>query len=64
MLFNKPEGLKIVKEDQRLIGLIVDRSNSDRLRGFCDRQMDICDCRVAFATENDNQIKQEHLSQT
>ena len=29
---------------------------SERLRGFCDRQtdrqMDICNCRVAFATEN------------
>ena len=22
------------------------------MRGFCDRQIDICDCRVAFATEN------------
>ena len=41
------------------LGLMVDRSNSERLRGFCDRQTDrqmdirtdICDCRVAFATE-------------
>ena len=35
---------------------MVDRSNSERLRGFgnglTDRWTDICDCRVAFATEN------------
>ena len=39
---------------------MADRSNSERLRGFCDRrtdrqtdvQTDICDSRVAFATEN------------
>ena len=39
---------------------MVDRSYSERLRGFCDRltdgltdrQTDICDSRVAFATEN------------
>ena len=35
---------------------MVDRSDSERLRGFCDRQTDrqtdICDSRVAFATEN------------
>ena len=39
---------------------MVDWSNSERLRGFCDRQTDrqtdgqtdICNCRVAFATEN------------
>ena len=35
---------------------MVDRSNSDRLRGLVtdgqtDRQTDICDYRVAFATE-------------
>ena len=39
-----------------LIGSMVDRSDSERLRGFCDglmdRQTDICDSRVAFATEN------------
>ena len=38
-----------------LIGSMIDSSNSERLRGFCDwrmdRQTDICDCRVAFATE-------------
>ena len=38
------------------IGSMIDSSNSERLRGFCDwrmdRQTDICDCRVAFATEN------------
>jgi len=35
---------------------MVNRSDSERLRGFCDRQtdrrMDICDSRVAVATEN------------
>ena len=35
---------------------MIDRSNSEWLRGFGDRQtnrlMDICDSRVAFATEN------------
>ena len=31
---------------------MVDRFNSERLRGFCDRQTDICNSRVAFATEN------------
>ena len=35
---------------------MADRLESDRLRGFCDRQKDgqtdICDSRVAFATEN------------
>ena len=34
----------------------LDRSDIERLKGFCDgltdRQMDICDCRVAFANEN------------
>ena len=34
---------------------MVERSNSERLRGFCygltDVQTDICDSRVAFATE-------------
>ena len=43
--------------DQEL-GLIADRLYSERLRGFDNgqtgRQMDICDCRVAFATENPN----------
>ena len=41
------------------VGLIADRLDSEMLRCFCDRQMDrqtdrqmdICDCRVAFATE-------------
>ena len=40
-----------------LIGLMVDRSNSERLRGFCngltDRQTDICNSRVAFMTEKE-----------
>ena len=35
---------------------MADRSNSERLRGFdniqTDRRTDICDSRVAFATEN------------
>ena len=35
---------------------MVNRSYSERQRGFCDRQTDgqtdICNCRVAFATEN------------
>ena len=43
---------------------MVDRLDSERLRGFCDRrtdvqtdgQTDICDSRVAFVTENN-----EHL---
>ena len=34
---------------------MADRPDSERLRGFCDRQTDrqtdICDCRVAFMTE-------------
>ena len=34
---------------------MANRHDSERLRGFCDRQtdgqMDICDSRVAFATE-------------
>ena len=38
------------------IGLIADRLDSEMLRGFCDRrtdrQTDLCDSRVAFATEN------------
>ena len=38
------------------IGIMADRLDSERLRGFdfrkTDRQTDICDCRVAFATEN------------
>ena len=33
-----------------------ERDDSERLRSFCDRltdgRTDICDCRVAFATEN------------
>ena len=37
------------------IGSMVNRSDSERLRGFgnglTDRRTDICDCRVAFATE-------------
>ena len=44
---NKPKSLKVAKEDQRSIGSMVDRldrsigsmgnrSNSERLRGFCD----------------------------
>ena len=49
---NKPKDLKVAKEDQRLIGLMVnrldgqkaqwliglmvDRLDSERLRGFCD----------------------------
>ena len=32
---------------------MADRSNIERLRGFDNGQMDICDSRVAFATEND-----------
>ena len=43
-----------------LIGSMVDRSDSERLRGFCnrltDRQTDICNSRVAFATENDGSM--------
>ena len=35
---------------------MADRLDSERLRGFdfrrTDRRTDICDCRVAFATEN------------
>ena len=38
------------------MGSMVDKSNFERLRGFDNgqtgRQMDICDCRVTFATEN------------
>ena len=38
------------------IGMMADMHEFERLRGFgdgrTDRQMDICDCRVAFATEN------------
>ena len=37
-------------------GIMADRHDSERLRGFdfrwTDRRTDICDCRVAFATEN------------
>jgi len=40
---------------------MVNRSNSDRLRGFCngqtDSQTNICHSRVAFATENDPSIQ-------
>ena len=36
---------------------MADRLDSERLRGFdfrrTDRRTDICDCRVAFATENE-----------
>ena len=31
---------------------MADRHDSERLRGFGDRQTDICYSRVAFATEN------------
>ena len=38
---------------------MVDRSNSEKLRGFCDWQtdcqMDSCNSRVAFATERYNE---------
>jgi len=48
---------------------MVDRSNSERLRGFGDRlmdrltnrQMDICYSRVAFATENDLSTSPIHI---
>ena len=37
------------------VGIMADRLDFERLRGFCDgwtdRQTDICDSRVAFATE-------------
>ena len=37
------------------VGLIADRLDSEIMRGFCDRQIDrltdICNSRVAFATE-------------
>ena len=40
---------------------MADRLDSERLRGFdfrlTDRQTDICDCRVAFATEKLMKIK-------
>ena len=39
------------------IGIMADRLDSERLRGFdfrrTDGQTDICDCRVAFATERE-----------
>ena len=39
---------------------MANRSNSERLRGFFVRQtegrMDICDSRVAFATENNHEL--------
>ena len=43
-----------------MLPFCVSSLDSERLRGFCDRrtdvqtdgQMDICDSRVAFATEN------------
>ena len=48
-----------------LIGLMVNRHNSERLRGFCDRQTDrqtdICDSRVAFATEKVSQTLEIYL---
>ena len=38
------------------IGMMADMHDSERLRGFgnrwTDRWTDICDCRVAFTTEN------------
>ena len=41
----------------RSMGSMGNRSNSERLRGFCDgwtdRQTDICNSRVAFATEKE-----------
>lgn len=47
------------------IGIMADRLDSERLRGFCnrqtdrwtDRQMDICNSKVAFATEKKKQRK-------
>ena len=36
--------------------LTADRLDSERLSGFADGQTDICDCRVAFATENPSDI--------
>ena len=36
---------------QSLIGIMADRHDSERLRGFGDRQMNICNSRVAFATD-------------
>ena len=71
MFFHKQDenGLEVAKAGQiadrwsigsMVDGWMVDRSNSERLRGFCDRQTDgqtdpqtdICNSRVAFATEN------------
>ena len=41
----------------QLISIMADRLDFERLRGFdfrrTDRRTDICDCRVAFATENE-----------
>ena len=56
-------GLEVAKAGQiadRYSCSMVDRLDSERLRGFFDRrtdvqtdgQTDICDSRVAFATEN------------
>ena len=52
-------GLMVNRQTRWVIGSMVNRSNSERLRGFDfrwtdrqkDGQTDICDCRVAFATE-------------
>ena len=53
------EGLIGMTADRYLrdhyMGIMADRLDSDRLKGFCDRQTNgwtvICDSRVAFATE-------------
>ena len=44
-----PLGLMVDRLDRLLL---ADRLVSEMLRGFCDRQTDICDCRVTFAPEN------------
>ena len=47
-----------------LIGRFADRHDSERLRGFSDGQMDICNSRVAFATEKVHYFGQICLEDT
>ena len=49
--------LRDMRDQER--GIIANRLDYDRLRGFCDRRTDISDCRVTFATEN--QINKKHI---
>ena len=50
--------------DRWQMQVMADRHDSERLRGFSDGQMDICNSRVAFATQNVHYFGQICLEDT